>query len=130
MWALDYLRLQMFYEKIEPHSSSMILTFLMWRYVFNGPVTTSDEQRDKIKHIFGVFIKMERLNGLEGTPAVTALESALVTLGEEGEFEGTPGGNWKKRISQREVVEINGDLKKLGCPGQDDSDPGIIVSRR
>jgi hypothetical protein len=102
------------HQTTDTSSSDQIkLDLVMWRYLLNGPAKSFDDQREKIRYIFNFFIKVGQKNGLHGTPAVTNLESALVALGEEGEFEGTPKEKWEERICQRTLAEIEQDLDRL-----------------
>jgi hypothetical protein len=101
-------------QTTETSSSEQIkLDLVMWRFLLNAPVKTFDNQREKITYIFNFFIRIGQKNGLQGTPAVTSLESALVALGKEGEFEGTPKEKWEERIAQRTLAEIEQELDRL-----------------
>jgi hypothetical protein len=93
-----------------PDNSRIYLDLGRWRTVLETSATPFENQREKIKKILDYFIMVARCNNLQEIPAVVCLENALDALGERGDFTGTANNDWKRRISQRTVGEVESSL--------------------
>lgn len=84
-----------------------------WAALLQTSVETVDDQRSRIRRLLTFFIEMGCKNNLGEAPAVIILKKCLNALGEKGEFVGNPRSDWRYRICQRTIDELEGDMRSL-----------------